>query len=565
MIDIFTELAVVLFIASLMAFLVLRFRQPLLLAYIGAGLLISAFSLVEVIDQETLPFLASLGIALLLFLVGIELKVRDLLTIGKMALWTAVGQIVITAFFGFLIAKILGFGNTTSFYIAFALTFSSTVVVVKLLSEKRDLDSLYGRLTVSFLLVQDFVAVVLLILLGGFGEENVWVSLFGVVIKGAFFLAGTYLVARFVLPVLFAQISQSGEILILFSLSWAFLLAALGQFLGFPLEIGAFLAGVSIGGLPFHWQIASRVRPLRDFFVVIFFILLGFQMSFSDITRNLMEAIVLSLFVLLGTPVIVLAVMGYMGFRRRTSFFSSLAVAQVSEFSLILVVLGARLGHIPQDVVSLTTLVALLTIGASTYLINYSRQLYIHLSRYLDLFERKTPKEPQIEKHEELSEHLILIGADRIGRDILSFLKNREEQFLVVDFNPEIAKLLTAEKIPFVFGDITDPEVLEELNLSNAKLILSTIPDIEDNMVLISESKRRGYKGPLIVTAEFSHDAIKLYNSGADYVILPHTLGGRHISRLLSDHWQDLDVFRQQKDKHLAEVLENRHSGPLMH
>lgn len=558
MIDIFTELAIVLVISSLAAFIIRRLNQPILLAYITSGLLISAFGLVAAIEKETLPFFASLGIALLLFLVGIELKVRDLLTIGKMALWTGLGQIVLTTILGFALAKVLGFASVSAIYIALALTFSSTIVVVKLLSEKKDLDSLYGKLTVSFLLVQDFVAVLVLILVAGIGGDSLVFSLLGVVLRGALFLAGTFLFARFVIPVIFGQIGESGELLILFSLSWAFLLASVGHFLGFPTEVGAFLAGVSIGGLPYHWQIAARVRPLRDFFVVIFFILLGFQMSFSDILGNFVAAIIFSIFVLIGTPLVMLAVMGYLGFRKRTSFLSSVAVAQISEFSLILVVLGARLGHISTEIVSLTTLIALITIGASTYMVKYSRQLYDYLGKFLYVFERQAPREPKVEKLEAMDNHVVLLGAHRMGLDILKSLEGHTERYLVVDFNPEIAKFLTAEKIPVVLGDITDPEVLSELRLSQAKLIISTIADIEDNMLLISEAKRSGYKGPLIVTAEFAHDAVKLYNAGADYVILPHTLGGRHVARLLSDHWTNLDIFKSQKDRHLAEVLERQ-------
>lgn len=560
MIDLFSELAIVLLISSLFAFLLARFKQPLILAYIASGLSISAFGLVGGIEEETLPFFASLGIALLLFLVGLEIKIRDLLTLGRLSFWIGIGQIFFTAVFGFIIAKFFGFSNVSAIYLALALTFSSTVVVIKLLSEKRDLDSLYGKITVSFLLVQDFVAVVILLLLGGVGGENLLLSVFSVIIKGSVFLFVTYLFGRFILPRVFLPIAHLGELLVTFSLSWAFVLASFGQLLGFPIEVGAFLAGVSIGGLPYHYQIAARVRPLRDFFVVIFFILLGFQMSFSDVSRYLGPAIVFSIFVLLGTPLIVLAVMGYLGFRRRTAFFSSVAVAQISEFSLILVVLGARLGHITQELVSLTTLIALITIGVSTYMIKYTRQLYTFFNHYLDIFEKKTTREPRVERPREFENHIILVGADRMGRDILRNLEGKGEDYLVVDFNPEIVKRLTAQKISVIFGDATDPEVLSELNLSSAKLILSTVPDVEDNAVLITEAKKRGYKGPFIVTSEFPEDAVKLYNEGADYVILPHALGGKHISRLLSDHWEDLSVFKAQKDKHLAEVLERETS-----
>lgn len=555
---IFAQVTLGLILATTVGLVALVFRQPLILAYIVAGVVLSIFGFGQFGDLEALRVLGSFGVAFLLFLVGLELRISNLAYIGKSALLTGLGQLFFTAIFGWLIANALGFSLVVALYIAVALTFSSTIIVVKLLGEKNDLDSLYGRIAVGFLLVQDFAAILALIFLAGFaGGSNVSTITFLVIfVKGAALAAGAFILNRWILPKLFEYIAHSGELLFISAISWAFIFASFAQVLGLSLEIGAFLAGIALASSPFHLQIAARIKPLRDFFIVIFFIVLGLSMEITDIGSQIVPAAVFSMFVLIGNPLIVLAIMGFLGHKKRTSFLAAITVAQISEFSFIVAAAGLRAGHLTSEVVSLITLVGLITIGISSYMILHGNRLYLRLGRFLDVFERKEVKEKRIEPKHLPSHHIILVGCDRMGSDILHFLRSKDESFVVVDFNPEITQKLTADKVEVVFGDISDPEIAEDLNLQQAKLIISTVPDAEDNLILVTTARKAGFGKLLVATASTWQEAAALYEAGADYVVLPAVVGGRHIARILADHWENLTGFAAARNKHLADLLE---------
>jgi hypothetical protein len=348
------------------------------------------------------------------------------------------------------------------------------------------------------------------------------------------------------------------ELLLLVSLAWAFIVASFALSIGFSLEIGAFLAGVALATSVYRFQILSKLRPLRDFFIVLFFVALGLQINIFGLSRFLVPSLVLSFFVIISTPLLLLFILAkLLGQKKRTSFLIGISLAQISEFSIILVVLGERLGHISFDVVSIVAVTAILTIAASSFLIHKAGSLYRVLSPYLSFFERPG-EEPKITKAEPFTNHTVLVGYEQMGQDILRFLEEKEAKFVVVDFNPSAIRNLTAKKVECIFGDISDPEILDELNLSEAKLIISTVPDVDDNLIILAEAKRRGFPGAFILTSYWAEDGIKLYNKGADYVVVPEFIGGKHLVRILADHWHDLSKIQEAKDKHLQELLEKR-------
>ncbi len=557
---IFIELTVGLLIGVILGNVARLLRQPLILAYILTGILVSVFGFAQLSTREALPLFASLGVAFLLFLVGIELRIADLKRVGKSALYTGLGQLAFTSVVGFFLLRLLGFDAVTSLYVSFALTFSSTIIIVKLLTEKKDLNSLYGKIAVGFLLIQDLAAIFALMILSGFqtGAANLpsLMSLAGVLVKGLFLFGLVFLLGKFVLPSLFHLAAVSTELLLITAISWCFILAGFAKIIGFSFEIGAFLAGVAIASLPFRLQILATVRPLRDFFIVIFFIVLGMGITIGHLQAIIWPTIVLSLFILIGNPLIVMAIMGFLGHKKRTSFLASVTVAQISEFSLILVAVGEKLGHLTPEVVSMVALIGVITITVSSYMILYSNSLYEKLSPFIGFFERRSTQEASV-KTEGLEGHIVLLGCEQIGRDLLDFFKAKNvprSKLLIVDFNPSIVDTLTAEGYQVVYGDIADTELLEELHLNKAVLIISTIPDI--NLTLLGFVRRKGFNGPIIVTAYWAHDAIKLYEAGADYVIVPELIGGDHTARILSDHWLDLAGLKKVKETNLARLIE---------
>lgn len=538
---VFLELTLVLALATGFGMLARWLKQPTILGYIATGLIVGPLGFLKLNSPESLDTMAELGITFLLFLVGMEMRFKDLKHVGKAALFTGIGQIVFTSVIGYALARLLGYGGLTAFYVAVALTFSSTIIVVKLLSEKRELESLHGKIVIGFLLVQDFVALLFLILLTsltGAGDVTLATLPYGAIgfafLKGAALLGVSLAVGRWIMPPLLRSVGRSQEVLFLVSMAWGMGMAAIAALpqVGLTIEIGAFLAGIALAGSIERHQISSRIKSLRDFFIVVFFIVLGSKMVLSSAAAVTTPAIILSLFVLIGNPIIVLVIMGAMGFRSRTSFMASVTVAQISEFSLILMALGARLGHVSPDAVSLVTVVGIVTIAVSSYLIIYSETIFGWLKKPLKVFEfraeaRTAPAAP------ERRDHVVLVGCHRMGHNILASLEEMHKEFTVVDFNPDVVERLGKRGIHAVYGDISDPEIAELAGLERARLVISTVPGFEDSRAILEFTRKRNPQARIILTAENEYESLDLYEAGADYVLLPHFIGGLQLARIL--------------------------------
>ncbi|MBE0599654.1 MAG: cation:proton antiporter [Desulfuromonadales bacterium] len=525
--DLFVQTALILAVSAFIGALGLKLRQPLIVTFIAVGVLVgpSTFNLVAI--SEPLLLLAEIGIAVLLFVVGLKLDLHLIRTMGPVALATGLGQVAFTSLFGFLIALGLGMSPIGALYVAVALTFSSTIIIVKLLSDKREIDALHGRIAIGFLIVQDIAVVLAMIVLTALGtgleSSHVWLDGLLVLLKGGLLIAGVALVMRFVLPTLLPHLARSQELLLLSAIAWAVLLAAIGDLLNFSKEVGAFLAGISLASTPFREAIASRLVSLRDFLLLFFFIGLGAQLDLSTLGSQVAPALLFSLFVLIGNPLIVMAIMGYMGYRKRTGFLAGLTVAQISEFSLILGALGVSLGHISQETLGLITLVGLITIGLSTYMILYSHQIYPRLAPWLDIFERRHPyRESGADNEPQLAQvDVILFGLGRYGRNIAKNLIRRGKKVLGVDFDPQAIDLFREEGMTVSYGDSEDPEILEHLPLAQAGWVISAIPGRDVNLTLLKALRQKGYGGKVVLTAHTEEDADYYRQAGADKVLWP--------------------------------------------
>lgn len=555
----FSDLALLLVIAAAAGVVAKALKQPLLIGYLFGGLLLALFGVVR--DFEAIAALGKIGVALLLFLVGLEMNVRELPTIGKIALLTGLGQIFFTSLVGYLIALALGFGVLPSVYIAVALTFSSTIIIVKLLSEKGDIGSLYGKIAVGFLLVQDFVAILILMFLAGLGGREVSLSQFLVIgIKAIALLASVWFLSKKVLPTLFDKfIASSSEILFVGSIAWALGVAALvGGPLGFSYEIGGFLAGLALSNLPEHLGIASKTRPLRDFFLTIFFLTLGTQLLVKNIGVVITPAIIFSLFVLIGNPLIVLIIMGLMRYKKRTSFLASVTVAQISEFSFILMAMGLSLGHVGQSEVATVILVGVITMTISTYLILGSDKIFLKLKDILSIFERKVTHEQALLQEKIYNDHIVLIGCDRMGKSLISFFKKKGLLYLVVDHNPKVFANLSAERIPVLLGDIDDPEIKALAKMDKARMVISTISNTNDNMSVL-EYIRNLTRRPLIITkADTKMDALREYEAGASFVLLPEVIAGEYLRHVFVSHGLSEERIRKMGKGHFNRLIASR-------
>jgi len=521
----FFELAVILIIAALAGLAGQKLRQPLVVAFIGVGILVGPYGLNLLYSIDNIHLLAELGITVLLFAVGLKLDLSLIRSTGKVALLTGLGQVIFTSFFGYFIAISLGYTSIISLYIAVALTFSSTIIIVKLLSDKKEIDSLHGQISIGFLIVQDIVVVLVMIFLSALGTEitnNPLVEISLVILKGLLMLACIGLLMRYVLPYILKSIAHSQELMVLFSISWALILAATGDFLGFSKEVGAFLAGISLASTDHREIISAKMTTLRDFLLLFFFVNLGAQLNLSLVDQQIIPAVLFSLFVLIGNPLIVLVIMGIMGYRKRTSFLSGLAVAQISEFSLILASLGMKLGHINEEAMGMITLVGLITIGLSTYMIIYSHQIYDILSPLLSIFERKNPyREAKTIQAELLRIDVIIFGLGRYGNNIAKSLEQSGRIVMGVDFDPKAVERWQKMGRLTQLGDADDPDLHEVLPLTRTKLIISTLPDYDINLYLLKTLKANNYSGRIALTQHHPEHAQKLRDAGADLILFP--------------------------------------------
>ncbi len=538
----FYETAAILGLAAVLGAVGQKLKQPLIIMFLATGILAGPAVFGVIRSHDQIALLAQIGISLLLFIVGLRLDLSLIRTTGPVALATGLGQIFFTAGIGFGICLALGMSAVSAAYVSVALTFSSTIIIVKLLSDKKEIDALHGRIAVGFLIVQDIAAILALVALTTFGaplaqgQSALGISLL-MAGKGVGLLVVVGLLMRYVLPRLMARLAHAQEMLILFAVAWAVLLAAASEWLGFSKEVGAFLAGVSLAPSEYRDSISSKMTSIRDFLLLFFFIDLGARLEWSTVGSEVGKAGILSLFVLIGNPLIVIAIMGYMGYRRRTGFLAGLTVAQISEFSLIVAALGVSLGHISPQTMGLVTLVGVVTIFASTYMILYSQDLYRILAGPLKLFERTNPyREASSDTAVETTvADAILVGLGNYGSGLAERLLERKMKIIGVDFDPQSLERWRAHGISVLYGDIADPDLYEQLPMNHVRWVVSTVRAKDVNLALLHLVRFRGYDVKVALTAANQSEAVLYKQAGAHVVLRPFTDAAEQAADALMD------------------------------
>lgn len=525
---VFDEMVLLLLIAAVAGVVAMRLRQPPIIGFIAVGILVgpSAFNLIRSVDQ--IHVLAEMGLALLLFIVGLKLDLSMIRSMGGALLAIGLSQVVLTTIGGFFLSYALGMNAVTSLYVAVALTFSSTIIIVKLLSDKNETQSLHGRIALGLLIVQDIVVILVMVFLsafsGGKPQQPVYQTLL-IGMKGAGLIAAAWIFSVLIVPRLLVSVAKSSELLVLVGIVWALALAAAGELLGFSKEIGAFVAGVALASTPYREAIGAKLSSLRDFLLLFFFIELGSRLNLGALGSLVWASIPLSLYVLIGNPIVMMAITGFMGYRKRTSLFAGLTVGQVSEFSLILMAIGIKFGQIGDDAAGVVTLVALATIGLSTYMMLYSQQIYERLSPYLGVFERKTPYRD--DSHEATVRDMepavtMIFGLGSYGTGIAEQFETRERRVIGVDFDPQAIRRWSERGMEAVFGDARDTEIARGLHFSHIKWVISSIRDREVNTSLLKSLRHVvEYTGRIAVAAYDQSDHASLREAGADLVFSP--------------------------------------------
>lgn len=531
------------------------FKLPSLIGQVLAGFVLGSMGILGSDGVEGLKIFSTLGVTLLLFLVGLEMNWHELRHSGKVVIKLFLVQtLLLIGLYLTFSTWILRLEWISALMFALALTFSSTILVVKSLSEGKDLSSFVGKLSLGMLLLQDLLAIVLLAIIPGFKEGFNWGALELLIFKIAILLAVINLIGHYLISTLLKYVIKTSEDLILFSLVWFSVAVYFStRWLGLSPEIGGILAGVSLSTGWGHFQIVSKIKTLRDIFLTIFFVLLGLRVGSGSISWWLVAQLVL--LTVVGKFVITGLTSLWGGLKRKTAFALSINMTQVSEFGLIVMGIGLGSALWGSELVSAVTVAGLLSMVLSTILMSGSRGIYRKLSYLLPkVFSGGREGNPV-----SLKNHVVLLGGDRTGRSILSFLKKNEEKVLVVDFNPEVVKRMESKGEETIFADVSDPDIIDLTNMKEAKMVISTVKDISDSLALLSEMKSRDIKIPIIVDAETASQAAELYKAGASYVIFPHFVSGLHLGQLMKKFEQDtgaLEHYRTRQNEALKEIYD---------
>lgn len=551
--SIFSQLSLVIGLGAVVALLMRALRQPLIMSYIITGILVGPSVLNLVQAREAFNSFSEIGITLLLFIIGLGMNASVIKSLGRVSLLTASMLLAMVGFTGHMAALILGFSNQTAIVLGLALFFSSTIIILKALSDNRETSRLYGQIAIGVILLDDVVATFALVVVAALATSGSlsFESIAVLIIKALALALGLYIVGGKIMPRFGKFFASSQELLFLFSIAWGLIIANVFHWAGFSYEVGALFAGVALAGLPYATEMAAKLKPLRDFFIVLFFVTLGETFTFGALQGSLLPAIVLSLIVMIGKPIFVMTSLGLLGYTRLTNFKAAIHLSQISEFSIILVIFAANSGLIDQRAIAIITLVALITIGISTYLMKYSDHLFRLLEKHLGIFERKDIKE---RKQRHALYPIILFGYHKGGHEFMRVFRDMHQRYLVVDYDPDIIEHLEEQGVRHAYGDATDEEFLEEINAGKAQLVVSMMTDFTANKVLLKYINRFEPRTTFICHANHYDEAAELYRHGASYVMLPHFIGSERISSYIKQHGFNPTAFDGYREKHIITI-----------
>ncbi len=550
--SIFYQLSIVMAVAAAVSLVLRFFRQPLILGYILTGIVVGPSLLGVIHNHEAFESFSQIGITLLLFVIGLGLNVNVIKDTGKpvfaivAAVLTGVGGI------GLIASVLLGFEFKAALVMAGALLFSSTIIVVKALSDKKEQSRLYGQIAIGVLLAEDLAATIALLIVSAAGSgDGDQANALVLLARGACLAGLLSLIGGFILPRLSKLFASSQELLYVFALAWAFGIASIFQLSGFSIEVGALFAGVALAHLPYVQAIASKLKPLRDFFIVLFFISLGEELGVANLSQAFIPALIFSVLILITKPLFIMASLGLLGYTKQTSFKTAIHLSQISEFSIVLIVLAVQTKLVPPELIPITTLTALITIAVSAYLMKYDDRLYAFFEGPLSIFERnKTKKEIKSLGHYPL----LLLGYSEGGQGFVKTFRQMKKRYIVIDYDPDVIEVLERQHINHLYGDATDTELLEEINVHKSELIISTITSAQTNRVLVNFIVESNPNATFICHADTFDEAEHLYKAGASFVLMPHHIGDEHINQFIQRNGNSKGAFSKHRRQHLAQL-----------
>jgi Kef-type K+ transport system membrane component KefB len=580
--DLITNVGLCIATAAILAVVASKLKQPLILAYLAAGVLIGPeIGLRLIVDQHAIEVIAEVGLMFLLFIIGLEIDLKQLRASGKPVIATGLAQFLLCTGLGLLFYTALGFrvGDDAPFggpfgviYMATTTALSSTLIVVKLLYDKFELDTLPGRITLGILVFQDVWAILVLAMQPNFLNPQV-APLVASLAKGILLVVASLLISAYLLPPLLRAIAKVPELMLITALAWCFIVSAAAHLAGLSREMGALIAGMALSTLPYGLDVIAKVGSIRDFFVTLFFVALGMKIPLPS-GGLLGLAVLSSLFLMASRFLTIVPILYLMGYGHRVSLLPAINLAQISEFSLVIASLGLALGHIDQQLVALLIFIFVITSTTSTYLIQYSHPLHQQLGRvltWLGLYDIDVKEARHEAEHgaprPRRSQRIVFLGFFREASSVLHEFERPTadgghhpllDHLLVIDFNPEVHTELRRRGIACLYGDIAHAETLHHAEIHGAELVLSTIPDAilkgTTNARLLEQLRRLCPHAKVLVTADSLRRALDLYQRGADFVFIPRLHSAAFLAYVIETGLRDgFETLRTQEIDHLRQ------------
>ncbi len=547
------DFAIIIIAATAIGLIARQLGQPTIVAYIITGVILGPVLLDVVTVEGLVDHMAELGLGFLLFLLGLKMRLEDIREILAPISNIAIGQTVLQTALAFLVALLLGFGTVEILVIALATVFGATPVIVKLLTDKDEVTSLPGKIDIGVLIIQDIYLVIILALfaaddLGDPGQ--IATTLVVIFTMMGFILLFSLVSSRYILPELFRRIADNKDVFLIVAIAWAFLFIAVAETFELSVEVGAFLAGISLAQLPYSKELEDRITPITDFFILIFFASIGLRIdSAGALFAFWQEALIASVVLMIGNFWIMYYLIDREGFSVETSFLGSINMVQVSEFSLVVGALALTQGYIEEPVLGYLTLMALLTMTVSTYIITYNHAIYERVHPWFERFESDVHIEEVTDPYRN---HAVAIGFDEITEPALPILKEGFDTVVVIDRRTDHIDALQEDgRYDAVFGDFRHSEVRKASGLKNAKFVLSSSVEVEVNEVLLSEVSDDAI---VFVEAERIGDAYRLYDAGAAYVIMDTFLAAEQLCGYLDLLFTDVEAFDQLIETEIKKI-----------
>jgi CPA2 family monovalent cation:H+ antiporter-2 len=547
------------------------FRLPVLIGYLVAGIAIGPHTPGIIANREAVGAVSGLGVALLMFAVGVHFSLKDLRALWRTAILGGGVQMIGTTLLGVVIGMALGWGVYGGLFLGCALALSSTAVMMKILEERGEQGTAHGNVMLGILVVQDLSLVLMIVLLPALAQISTQgagaLNIVGIaLLKAIAFLGLIVLLAVAGVPALMRQVAKTGsrELFLLMVVCLCLATGVAADYAGVGLELGAFLAGIMISETDYAHEVFSQVRPLRDVFASLFFVSIGMLLEPRFVMKNALPISLVVFAIVLGKSLITFFAVYTQGWHGRTAIRAGLGLAQIGEFSFVLATVGSSRNLIPVEISGVLLSAALITLLLAPFLFSASDPLYRYLNRFPFLssfLNRQGKQEPTLHSETEKPPRVLIAGYGRIGRYVSNSLKAKAVPHRVLDYDVGALEALDKQGISVLFGDASSQTVLEQAGLSDMELAVIALPEADVAAMTVRMLKRLAPELPVVVRVHRGVDIPRLRDAGADAVIHAEFEAGTEMIRQSLDrlHFEDKEV-----DTYLEEMRQHRYRQEII-